>query len=31
MERVIKTKFWEFSQNNSGGYFVKDDNGRVYE
>ncbi len=31
MERVIKTKFWEFNQNNSGGYFVKDDENGVCE
>ena len=24
MERNIKTKFYEFNQNNSGGYFVED-------
>lgn len=31
MERVIKTKFWEFIQNNSGGYFVEDDENGVCE
>ena len=31
MERVIKTKFWEFSQNNSGGYFVEDNENGVCE
>lgn len=31
MERVIKTKFWEFNQNNSKGYFVEDDENGVCE
>ena len=26
MERIIQTKFYEFSQNNSGGYFDVDEN-----
>lgn len=25
MKRTIETKFWNFSQNNSGGYFVSDE------
>lgn len=31
MKRVIETKFWTFSQNNSGGYFVEDDANGVCE
>ncbi len=30
-KREIKTKFYTFNQNNSGGYFVEDDNAGVCE
>ena len=31
MERTVKTKFYTFSQNNSGGYFVQDEHAGVCE